>query len=87
MMKESRGDIAITEQLQERHRWADLLVKRVGLRPGRGHLMGEHCVVSGRSDPRKEGDTVSLRRLWAAREVAVNHVLWVLGSGYFFSFG
>lgn len=65
MVKESRGDIAITEQLQERQRGADFLkfVKRLGLRPGRGHLMGEHCVVSERSDPRKEGDTVSLEAL------------------------
>lgn len=59
MMKESRGDVAITEQLQERQRWADLFVKRLGLRPGGGHLIGEHCVVSDRSDPRKEGDTAS----------------------------
>lgn len=84
MIKESRGDVAITEQVQERQRRADLFVKRLGLRPGRGHLLGEHCVVSERSEPRKEGDTVSLRMLWAPREVAVNHVLWVLGSGYFF---
>lgn len=84
MMKGSRGDVAITEQLQERQRRADSSVERLGVRPGRGHLLGERCVVSERSEPRKEGDAVSLRTLWAPREVAVNHVLWVLGSGYFF---
>lgn len=40
----------------------------------------------GRSDLRKEGDMVGLRRLWAPREMVVTHAPGVLESGYLFLF-